>query len=333
MRIVRLFKRNENGKWYVEFRRGLKRSLNTKDEKEARVRLRDLEREILRGKLVVLEKKSSITLKEFCAEYETWLQKNRAYNTWDRVHSLVPKLLDALGPGTALHAIKKRDMDKYIEYCRERGNAPGTINIEIRHIKAMFSKTTEDGWDYLTESPFAKVKQIKYFKTPPGFIKNLEDVEKIFKAIGKNKTYRLVFALYIYTGGRRSEINKLEWADIKLPEGVIVFRERKNYEQLSVPIVEKLYAILNEYEFGEGRIFKMSAPQMARTIKSYLTKAGLGNLKPHALRHTFASHLLMSGVDIKTVQALLGQTSLRATEIYTHLIDDHKKKQIYKLPY
>ena len=77
----------------------------------------------------------------------------------------------------------------------------------------------------------------------------------------------------------------------------------------------------------------MSLYYLGRRIKYYLREAGLGHLKPHDLRQTFASHLLMSGVDITTVRKLLGQNSLHATNIYAHILDDHKKQEIKKLPY
>lgn len=324
---MRLFKR-KNGIWYAGLRRGVERSLKTRDEREARLRLRDIEREVLRGKLLLFNREPSMTLSGFLKEYEDWALKNKAQSTWERIHFTIPKLIDVLGQDKQLLLIKRRDMDAYVDYCRNRGNKPVTINIEIRHIKAMLSKAVE--WEYLRESPFKGVKQIKYHKAPPGFITDPRAIDKVFEVIGKNKLYRLVFAMYVYTGARGGEINRLEWKDIS--ESFITFRNRKNYNQLRVPVVEKLKTILSEYERGVGRIMTVSKKQMARTLRGYLKKAGL-DIRPHDLRHTFASHLVMAGVDLKAIQDLLGHSSYQATLIYTHLRDEHLRISVNKLPY
>ena len=70
---------------------------------------------------------------------------------------------------------------------------------------------------------------------------------------GDNRKYRLAFALYIYTGARRSEIHKLNWSHIK--EDYIIFTERKNEEMLNVPIVPKLKEILDAQRKDIGRLF------------------------------------------------------------------------------
>lgn len=223
----------------------------------------------------------------------------------------------------------------YVAYCKQKGNHPVTINIEIRHLKAIFSYAVEPA-GYLKVNPFKGYKQLKFYRKIPSIIENPRDIEHVFEIINQSspksrKIYRLVFALYVYTGARRSEIWKLRWEDIK--ENVIIFRERKNYEMLEVPIVEQLKKILSEYERGIGRVIPLTIDQTSKRIKYYLKKAGLGHLRPHDLRHTFASHLLMNGVDIETVRRLLGQTSLVVTKIYSHILDRHKKIAIKNLPY
>ncbi len=143
---------------------------------------------------------------------------------------------------------------------------------------------------------------------------------------------RLVFALYIYTGARREEIYKLEWRkDIK--DDKIIFKERKNYESLEIPIVPQLKAILDEYPHSINRVYIGNIDQMGKMIKHYLRKAGLGHLRPHDLRHTFATHLLSEGVALSTVQKLLGHSSIQATQIYAHVLNKTKKQSIHKLPY
>jgi integrase len=174
------------------------------------------------------------------------------------------------------------------------------------------------------------IKLLKYHKGNPRFLESAQDIKKVFSVID-DKRYRLAFAFYIYTGARRSELHGLQWSDIT--EDTITFRNRKNYESLSVPIVPGLKAILSEYPRGVGRVLAMDIDSLGREIKGYLRKAGFGNLKPHDLRHTFATHLVSAGVDLYTVQKLLGHSSIQATQIYAHVTEEKKKQEIARLPY
>lgn len=73
---------------------------------------------------------------------------------------------------------------------------------------------------------------------------------------------------------------------------------------------------------------------MSKQINVYLTKAGLGKMRPHDLRHSLASHLLMQGIDLKTVSEILGHsTPLVTSLIYSHVLKSHAQESIAKLPY
>jgi integrase len=336
---MRLFKR-KNGIWYAELGRDRWRSLKTKDEAEAHRGFKVLQNEALKGKLTLIEKENNITLGIFLPEYLKHLAviSDSAF-TYERVDRICSKLLDCLKRNTPLRSLSAKDADTYITYCRKRKkkNSNVTINLEMRHIKAAFSYAVT--LKYLKENPFTGVKQLKENKGTPQFIEETDDVQKVFSAIEKARTlstrkrYRLAFALYVYTGARRSEIWKLEWRDIK--DKVVVYRDRKNDELLEVPILPQLASILAEYQRKDiGCIFHdITRDQLGRAMKHFLREAGLGRLKPHDLRHTFASHLIMSGVPIEVVAKLLGQSSLHATKIYIHLTDKCKAEAITKLPY
>jgi site-specific recombinase XerD len=330
---MQLFQR-KNGFWYIRFTGDRWLSLKTKEEKRAHILFSQAEREFLESRVVSLDKIPKTTVKQFFEEYDTWCQGNHKASTYSREKRIFKKFRDFIDGKMALHAVTQRDGERYILYCKRLKNKETSINIELRTLKAAFKKAIE--WKYLKESPFRHVKLLKYTREIR-FIEQLDQIESIFEAIaseGKKETqriYRLVFALYVYTGARRGEIWKLQWKDIG--DDAIIFRDRKNYEMLKVPIVAKLSDVLSEHNRGVGRLIPVTLDQMSRRMKYYLKKAGLGNLKPHDLRHTFASHLLMSGVPLETVQKLLGHSSIQATQIYTHLTEDHKRQAIHKLPY
>jgi site-specific recombinase XerD len=223
--------------------------------------------------------------------------------------------MQAVGKHRQLSTITKRDLDSHIDYCRKRKNKPSTINIEIRTIKAAFSKATE--WNYLKDNPLKGFRQIKYHKNLPRFL-TVPQIEKVFEVIGSNKRYRLVFALYIYTGARRKEVHNLTWSDIKNNSIIL---KGKGYKIRVIPMSLNLKKILQEYKRDLGRLVDVSLEQMA------------GNIRPHDLRHTFASQLVMNGVDLRTVQELLGHSSFDTILVYAHLSQKHLEEAVRKLPY
>lgn len=323
---MRLFKR-PHGIYFVEFSRGKRKSLKTKDLDEAKRRFKKLQKNIFGEKLSFLEKSTSLTLSAFFEEYKKWASYNLSFTTCQRLNRILQKFLLVTAPQTPLSSLNVKHMDNFILYCRQRKNTPVTINIEMRHLKAAMSKAVE--WKYIKENPFLHIKQLKYQQSPPRFL-TTKQIEDVFNII-KNEKYRLAFALYVYTGARRSEIYRLDWRDIK-NEGIYI-RKSKNYRPRIIPINAKLQHILDEYRKDVGPLFNMSLDQMGRKLKFYLRKAGVGHLKPHDLRHTFASHLVMSGIPLATIKELLGHSSIQTTMIYSHLDRETLQKAVGSLPY
>lgn len=70
-----------------------------------------------------------------------------------------------------------------------------------------------------------------------------------------------------------------------------------------------------------------------KALKNACKKAGLKGVTPHTMRHTFASHLIMSGVDMRSVQRLLGHKNINTTMVYSHLTEDHLARSVEKLPW
>ncbi|KJU82856.1 phage integrase family protein [Candidatus Magnetobacterium bavaricum] len=156
-------------------------------------------------------------------------------------------------------------------------------------------------------------------------------IQDVYTAIGDNKTYRLIFALYIHTGARRNEIQNIKWSDIK-PDGII-FEKTKTYRSRKIPTSKGLKAILSEYDRGIGQIFNITPSHISHVMKDYFKKAGIGHFKLHDLRHTFASLLVQAGIDLRTIQVLLGHTSYSTTLIYAHLSQNQLQDAIDHISY
>ncbi len=154
----------------------------------------------------------------------------------------------------------------------------------------------------------------------------------------KNKTELLkskTLFLLLYGGGLRiSEACKMQWKHIQFEERKILVKGKGNKERFCV-VPEYTIATLKklksdqektEFVFGHQPLHTRIGYEMIRQIGK---KVGLINpLHPHALRHSFATHLLASGANLRTLQTLLGHDSLQATEKYTHLNVDHLARLI-----
>lgn len=329
----------KKGIYQVEVERNLRRSLKTRDPREARIRAKEVEREYLKGRLVLLERQNNMTLGQLFDEFGEWLSNNRAASTAKTWQEQRPKLLASILATKSIVSISTADIDAFTRYCRARKNANPTINIGIRYFKWAMAYAAEK--KYIPGNPFAGRKKLQLpVHKNHSIIEDKDDVAKLFAAVEKTQSElirrrdRILIALYVYTGARRSEIASLEWRDVKKDR--IVFRNRKNYEQNDVPIVAPLHAILGEFDHSNsiGRIVNMREDGVSKRVKHYLRLAGLGHMRPHELRHSFGSHLLMQGVDLKTVQLLMGHSSpVTTSTIYAHVLKKHVKEAINNLPY
>ncbi len=156
------------------------------------------------------------------------------------------------------------------------------------------------------------------------------------KADEKKQKYYLkqkTLFLLLYGGGLRiSEACQLKWKDIQFDQRRLLIHGKGNKERFAIlpafcfEHLKKMPSLDSVFVFGETTLHTRTGYEMIRELGK---KAGLMNpLHPHALRHSFATHLLASGANLRTLQTLLGHDSLTATEKYTHLSVDHLARLI-----
>jgi integrase/recombinase XerD len=156
-----------------------------------------------------------------------------------------------------------------------------------------------------------------------------QEIKAILEA-PTNLKHRAMLSLIYACGLRRSELLNLSLSDVHSDRNLLFIRQSKGKKDRVVPISNKIIEMLREYYKAykpktwlfEGQIpnTKYSEMSLAKVLKQALKKAG--NQKPvslHWLRHSYATHLLESGTDLRYIQELLGHSSSRTTEIYTHV--------------
>jgi integrase/recombinase XerD len=156
-----------------------------------------------------------------------------------------------------------------------------------------------------------------------------DEIKRLLGALTNTK-HKVILTVIYACGLRRSELLNLKPGDIDSERGVLIIRQSKGKKDRIVPVSERLIGILREYYRSyrpekylfEGQIKgeQYSASSMQKVLKEACYRAGIK--KPvtlHWLRHRYATHLLESGTDLRFIQELLGHSSSKTTEIYTHV--------------
>ncbi|MFH0969648.1 MAG: site-specific tyrosine recombinase/integron integrase [Patescibacteria group bacterium] len=219
--------------------------------------------------------------------------------------------------------IVKKDPDialikKYLLDKQARGQAPQTINLYLNAIKYFYR-------EIFKSNVKIGLKFAKTSKKLPTVLSRTE-IEKIIKSI-ENKKHKLLISLSYGAGLRVSETINLKIKDVDLEELTLHIKNSKGSKDRITIFPEKLKTDLaeimalrdkNDYVFESERSGKLTERTAQKVFENALAKTGIQkDATFHSLRHSFATHLLENGVDIRYVQELLGHANIRTTQLYT----------------
>ena len=245
--------------------------------------------------------------------------------------------------------IKSSHLRSFLRYAyKERENGTAALNRKIAAITGFFKFLSREPEYSLKENPALNLTRRKVEKKLPQYL-NLQEAEKLLKTIRETSKFPerdyAVFALFLQTGCRLSELAELEMDQLHLLEGYIRFRG-KGAKERTVPLAETTKKALDKWlEIREPRektkrvfLNRYGAPLGKRGIqtnlKRFLKNADLNRpgLSVHKLRHTCLTLLLKSGVNIKALKEIAGHTSISTTEIYTHISGEEIIENMKKHP-
>ncbi len=155
-----------------------------------------------------------------------------------------------------------------------------------------------------------------------------KDEIKIMIESARNKKSKLIIKFLYSTGLRVSELVNVKKNDIEIKEKIGWVRKGKGNKDRIFILPESLTEELNEIMKAESDIlFPVTTRAIQKIVKNTLRRAKITKkVSPHTLRHSYATHLLESGVDIRKIQELLGHSNLQTTQIYTHVSTEELKK-------
>ena len=267
-------------------------------------------------------------------------------------------------PPFAWPDVDKFSARKFIVHCQKQAAVATTINRKLSSLRSFFKFLNRE--EHVTQNPFAGIISPKRGKPLPKVL-TLQEVTRLLEAPGQVAAEVLagepdaakhpwldyvasrdtaILEILYSTGMRVSELAGMNESDIDLLAGVVKVRGKGKKERLCLlgkPAVKALQIALEKRSTlagvskraGPAPVFvghtggRLTTRSIERLMKRYLIRANLDpHMSPHALRHSFATHLLDAGADLRSVQELLGHASLSTTQIYTHVTVE-RLKQVY----
>ncbi|MBI3988851.1 MAG: site-specific integrase [candidate division NC10 bacterium] len=269
------------------------------------------------------------------------LRKRSAYHDGLRMK----RLLEAFG-GHALAEISPPQVEAFQRDLTAMGRKPATVNHYLRLLKAVFYLAIRNG--KAERNPVKPVKLLQEDNVRVRYLAEEEEA-RLFRVLPDR--YKPLVTIALHTGLRRGELAGLRWQDVDFHAGILTIPRSKHGETRRVPMNSVVRETLRElrraqvqaaHQKGQGEreilspyAFALENGQPLREISHAFTRAvrgaGIENFHFHDLRHTFASRLVMAGVDLRTVQELLGHKTLTMTLRYSHLSSSHQRQAVERL--
>jgi integrase len=344
-----LFRRPGSPFWFIRYAdkngRIHRESTGTNEKKLAKAILGKKKTEVAENLHLDVKKVPNTTFHELCKQYWDTRGKHFRMNGLD---CMVEIWKDGLG-NVAIKELTTAKVEKFLndrmrsadrplekdtegEPIKRRKFGAASRNRHLTMLKAMFNWGVQEG--LTLSNPTDGIKRMRETGARTRFLDSSEVNCLLARA---SDDIRPIVITAIHTGMRRGEILKLRWPDVDLQNRVLTVQESKSGKNRTIPIDDTPHETLKALpsRFKKGYVFPHSSGEpmgdLQHKFQRLAKKAGTGDTRFHDLRHTFASHLVINGVDLKTVQELLGHSTIIMTMRYSHLAKSHRNQAIRTL--
>ncbi|PLX40396.1 MAG: site-specific tyrosine recombinase XerD [Deltaproteobacteria bacterium] len=247
----------------------------------------------------------------------------------------------------SLKEAKQRDVMEFVRRQREGGLAARTVARRVSSLRTFYRTLMREG--KVTSTPLEKLESLRQWRTLPKTL-SYQEAQALVDVpnLGDPKGLRdkAILEILYGVGLRVSEVSDLRLGGIDLNVGFVRTMGKGSKERV-VPIGGRARSAVSEYLerarpklVGKKRndyLFlnrfggKLSRQSIWKVVKQSCRRAGVSpDTSPHTLRHSFATHLLEGGADLRSLQMMLGHADLSTTQIYTHVSTDHLRKMVKK---
>lgn len=237
--------------------------------------------------------------------------------------------------------IQVEDVEAYLKYCYQKDEDSKTVSHKITTINNFHSYLVKEEGE--KKNPVEFIDRPKLRKTLPHALSS-EEIEILLDISLKTPfDYRnkAMLELMYSSGLRVSELIALSVYDIDFNNSILRIKGKGSKERI-VPVGEVALSYIKQYLEVRGQLLKKKSCDMLflntrgegisrqgffKNLKNILKEKGLkSDISPHSLRHSFATHLLENGADLRSIQVMLGHSDISTTKIYTHITNDKVKK-------
>ncbi len=245
-----------------------------------------------------------------------------------------------------LTRVKKEDIKSYLKYLFDKDNSNRTVSRKISTLKSFYKYLKEN--DVIKSSPALSIKYPKADKKLPNFVP-YNELESMINATKKDTFYErddLIIELMYATGVRVSELVNIKLDDIDFETNSIRILGKGSYmrtvyfgeyardaifKYMNGLRIKLLNGKESEYLFLNKNGNNITTRGIQKIIDKIVSETEVKTkVSPHTLRHTFATHLLDNGCDLRSVQELLGHKNINTTEVYTHVTSERLKDVYFK---
>jgi len=273
------------------------------------------------------------------------VEKGLSSNTLTAYRSDIDKLKRfASSLGKETQSLDREDLRAFLKRMHDAGLESRSIARILVTARSFYRFLQLDG--HLKRDPTANIESPKTWQSLPKFLLP-EEVERLLESPDISTSLgvrdKAMLEVLYATGLRVTELVSLKESDLNLEMGFLITLGKGSKERL-VPLGAKAIEWIRSYIairpsllrrsrtaalFVTSRGQPVSRQAFWKLISEYGQKAGIGHITPHLLRHSFATHLLENGADLRSVQLMLGHSDVGTTQIYTHVTSE-RLREVYK---
>lgn len=317
----------EKTKWQIDYypagRKG-KRIMFTIRANETEAR--KVELELRRARPENLATVVNPKIASMAGEYLEWVRVHRSEATYKDYLKCMKMLIPHFG-NLQVNAVGRTIIDKYQSLRTPKNRA---CNKELTCLTTFINWCADRK---LCEPLPFKIKKLPYRRPLPQIL-TIDEIKRLMDAC--NKTIKGMLLGMYEAGLRWKEVTNLDWENIDQDQEVIILRSTKGDKNRIVPMTPTFKEVLINYENKKGLVFPSPVTgkpynNIKKALASAVIKAGIKKrVYPHLLRHSYATHILEAGGDLRTLQMLLGHANITTTQIYTHVMTEHLKTTMNK---